>query len=272
MEPKSQKKQRVRSPAYPMISLDEAIEKVNILWEKEKNNPFPKEAAMEDLGYDTYAGYSARVISAIKQFGLISEAQGNLVITEKGIDISLHSPDDIDYISIVKEIALYPNIYRKLYNEYSGDLPSDATLKIKLIKDHGFNAGKIDKFIKGFRRTLTFSGLIRVEEDCEGNDDEEVRDVQKEEMVNKNARQAQQRQMPAGSVGPNKDSLDDLEKSFVLRLKNENQVTITFHKFPIEESDLKRIKSYIDLQMDVWTEPPSTIAPTTSAPTTEEEC
>ena len=164
MDIQTSKKRRVRSPAYPMIPLDDAIDKVKILWENEKNNPFPKEAAIKDLGYDSYGGYSARVISALKQFGLISEEQNNIVLTKWAVDLCVYEPINNNYKNILKEIALNPITYRKLHDEYNGGLPSDSTLKLKLLREYGFNAGKIDGFLKDFRRTLTIAGLSDKEE------------------------------------------------------------------------------------------------------------
>jgi effector-binding domain-containing protein len=157
-------RQRMRSPGYPMISLEEAVQKTKILWDQDKNNSIPKHAAFEHLGYKKEGGYGARVISALKQFGLISDTEGDIKLTNEAVDLALHEQHDDIYIETIKKLAIKPIIYAKLYNEYNGNLPSDTTLKARLIKDEKFNADKVNGFISDFRRTIEFANLYKSEE------------------------------------------------------------------------------------------------------------
>jgi hypothetical protein len=167
MEKEKEKKERKprkpgkRSPGYPMISLDEAIQKAKILWDKDKNNDIPLAAAYEHLGYKSKGGYPARIIAALKKFELISEKQNGIKLTEEAVDLVLHEPSDERYIEIVKKLALKPTIYEKLFNEYKGSLPSDSTLKITLIKDYDFNPESVEDFISSFKKTIEFAGLSK---------------------------------------------------------------------------------------------------------------
>ncbi|MEW6616791.1 MAG: hypothetical protein AB1401_15165 [Thermodesulfobacteriota bacterium] len=156
---KKTRKQGKRSPGYPMISLEEAIQKAKILWEKDKNNPIPLKAAYEHLGYKAGSTYGARVLAAMKKFGLIYEKQNDIILTDEAIDLALHEAYDETYTKTTKKLALKPTSYEKLFNEYGGNLPSDATLKIKLIKDYDFNPDKVDGFLADFRKTIEFANL-----------------------------------------------------------------------------------------------------------------
>jgi hypothetical protein len=149
-----------RSPGYPMISLGEAIQRAKILWDKDKNNPIPLLAAYQHLGYKTIGGYGGRVLAALKQFGLIYEKQADIILTNEAVDLALHEPHDVIYVETVKKLALKPNIYEKLFNEYGDSLPSDATLKIKLIKEYEFNPDKVDGFLSDFRKTIEYANLL----------------------------------------------------------------------------------------------------------------
>jgi hypothetical protein len=149
-----------RSPVYPMISLEEAIDKAKILWENDKNNPIPLGAAYEHFGYKSISTYGARILAALKRFGLINEKDNDIILTNEAIDLMLHEPSDEKYKEIIKKMALKPVIYEKLFNEYNGQLPSDATLKRKLITDdYGFNVDKVDDFLCEFRKTIEFANL-----------------------------------------------------------------------------------------------------------------
>lgn len=157
--PKKEKRKIQRSPGYPMLSLEEAIQKIKILWDKDRNKTIPIEAAYEHLGYKTKGGYSARVIAAMKKFSLIYEKQNDIILTDEAVDLALHEPSDEIYIETIKKLALKPTIYEKLFNEYNGALPSDATLKIKLIKEYEFNPDKVGGFLSDFRKTIEFANL-----------------------------------------------------------------------------------------------------------------
>lgn len=172
MEKQNEKKERKprklgkRSPGYPIISLDEAIQKAKTLWDKDKNNPIPLVAAYEHLGYESKGGYAARIIAALKKFELISEKQSAIKLTEDAVDLALHDQSDERYKNIVKKLALKPGIYETIFNKYNGTIPSYSTLKIELIKEHEFNPESVDNFINSFRKTIEFAGLAK--QDMEG--------------------------------------------------------------------------------------------------------
>ena len=132
---KTTKKSRTRSPGYPMIDLKEAILKAKTLWDENKVSPMHLSAVYENLGYQSEGGYAARVVSALKQFALISEKDSDIILTQNAVDLALYSPSDVIYKDVVKKIALNPSIYRKIYDEYNGSIPSDATLRAKLVKE-----------------------------------------------------------------------------------------------------------------------------------------
>ena len=112
-----------RSPGYPIISLDEAIQKARTLWNKDKNNPIHLAVAYEHLGYKSKGGYAARIIAALKKFDLISEKQNAIKLTEDAVDLALHNESDERYIEIVKKLALKPSIYETIFNKYKAILP-----------------------------------------------------------------------------------------------------------------------------------------------------
>ncbi|MHB8772626.1 MAG: hypothetical protein ACYC7J_16655 [Syntrophales bacterium] len=159
---KKARKAGKRSPGYPMCSLEEAVQKAKILWDKDQNNPIPIEAAYEHLGYKpSGGGYAARILAALKKYGLIYEKQNDIYLTDEAVDLALHEPSDEKYIETIKILASKPTIYAKLINDYNGNLPSNATLKIKLIKDYEFNPSSVDDFLLNFRNTIEFANLQR---------------------------------------------------------------------------------------------------------------
>ena len=82
---------------------------------------------------------------------------------------------DKQYIDTVKEIALNPDIYRVLWNEYKGILPSDRTLSSRLINDYGFNPKKVNNFLNNFRHTISYANLKEVKENVGETGEDEIK-------------------------------------------------------------------------------------------------
>jgi hypothetical protein len=210
--------------------LEEAIEKTKILWEKDKKNTMHTEVVFEHLGYKHIGGYGARVVAALKKFDLISESKGCIVLTDCAVDLMLHEYTEEAYINAVKSCALKPAIYEKLYKEYNGDLPSDQTIRARLVKGYEFNPDKVSEFINKFRATIKFAGLTQ--EDL-------GKDFEKEEQGEKNISQLLQE--------PKQRKMIDSTLTFNIPLVDQNTATLVFAKTPITKRDLDRIKQWLDL-------------------------
>ena len=246
MEEENRKHLRVRSPGYPMIDLKEAITKAKVLWDKDKNNPIPREVAAEHLGYGSAGGHGGRVIAALKHFDLIYMKEGDIVLTEKAVDLVLHSPSDKAYIDTVKNIALNPIIYADLFNEYNGELPSDSTLKVKLIKDYKFNADKVDRFVNNFRNTISFAGLGEsFEGETEYLNPKDI--VVSPEEIAKARVQRTIETMKARTMTTGVDAILRKEKSFDIPLLDGNKAKIIFDSYPLEEDDINLLKQWFEI-------------------------
>ena len=231
MEKTERKSPRTRSPAYPVIDLKEAISKAVTLWEKDKTNPIPRVVAFKHLGYGR-GGYAGRVIAALRHFDLISEKSGDIVLTQNAVDLALYKPTDDEYINVVKKIALKPGIYRIIYNEYNGQLPSDDTLRIRLIKGYKFNPNKVVKFINDFRSTISFARL------SEKESAEEIDEGEKEVMGGR----------VVADVSPKAPRITEpiISISYNVPLINQNIATINFQRFP-NKKDLSILRKWLAL-------------------------
>ncbi len=155
------KKARHRSPNYPAIGLRAAIEKVRLLYDADKRAGAPVDAALRHMGFSTKHGQALAVLSAVKKYGLVEESSGRIVPTQRAVDL-LNFPDqDARKIRAIRDAALGPEIYRELYEQYkSTGIPSEETLRAELIADKGFNPNAVEDFIRDFKETLIFSGIM----------------------------------------------------------------------------------------------------------------
>lgn len=149
-----QKVPRHRSPNYPGISLKTAVEKIATWYKADGLVASPRDAAMKHMGGDP-----GRVVSALKGFGLVNEADGRIKLAQRGIDIVVRPQDDPKRQQALKEASLSPAIYAELAKEYPGGLPSNTTLQSELIAGRKFNPKAVDAFIEDFRATLEFAGI-----------------------------------------------------------------------------------------------------------------
>lgn len=239
------KKRRVRSPSYPLIGLSEALTKSEILYSKDKALPIPKDVAFSHLGYSPTAGFGGRVIAALKQFGLLKEVQKHVQLTQRAVDLLFLPKHEEGYIKILRETALIPTIYKDLFSQYKGVLPSDQTLKHKLITERNFNSDKVEKFIDSFRKTLKFAGLVGGAGSLKGENEEdgEVEDNSENEI-----RGSSNIEFPNVRVKAKGNILKP--QSFDIPLLRQNKATITIQKLPVEKTDIERLKKWIDLMED----------------------
>ena len=62
---------RMRSPNFPSLSLEEAVDFAKGIWDKNRKALIPREAAAKDLGYTGLTGRSMSVLGALNQYGLV---------------------------------------------------------------------------------------------------------------------------------------------------------------------------------------------------------
>jgi hypothetical protein len=159
--PVADKKARQRSPNYPAVGLKGAVERVRLLYEADKRAGAPVDAALKHMGFSTKHGQALAVLSALKKFGLVEETSGRIVPTQRAVDL-LNFPDqDTRKVRAIRDAALSPEIYRELYEQYkSTGIPSEETLRAELIADKHFNPNAVEDFIRDFKDTLVFAGIM----------------------------------------------------------------------------------------------------------------
>jgi hypothetical protein len=159
------KKQRNRSPNYPVVSLKAALEYLEQL-RKFANGTYyvPLSPAIEDA-WQMKAGssYGKQVAAALKAFGLVEDKGSgdsrSIRVSEAGAKIlGSHS----DRPKLLREAAIRPSVHKELWTHFNGDFPPDVTLRQYLLFDregNKFSEGAVDDFLKEFRDTLEFAKL-----------------------------------------------------------------------------------------------------------------
>lgn len=155
-----EKKPRHRSPAYPTVSLREAVERVGRLYAADGKAGAPPAIAAKHIGYSKAHGQAHSVLSALKKFGLVADVGGRIVPTQRAIEILRLPEHDPKRIEGLKDAALSPQIYRELVEQHrSTGLPADDVLESDLEVHRNFNPTAVSGFVKDFKETLEYAGL-----------------------------------------------------------------------------------------------------------------
>lgn len=119
------------------------------------------------------SGAATVALAALKKFGLIhdegSRDSRTVRLTTLAFDI-LNLPDEERVIELIQEAALTPPIHRDLWTRYSGELPSDATLRYELVRNRSFTESGAVDFIRQFRETIAYAKLGAGNIDSDGGE------------------------------------------------------------------------------------------------------
>jgi len=139
--------------------LEEAIERLKAIYEKQRQYPATREILTKLMGYGGLNGASATIVSALSKYGLIEGHGDNLRVSDMGQDLVLHRVGDPEYMAAVQAAAFMPAFFREMRDRYPHGLPSEHSLRADLIK-RGFNPKAIDSAVRAYRDTIAFVDAV----------------------------------------------------------------------------------------------------------------
>ncbi len=158
-------RQRHRSPSYPFISLEDAIEKARIIYDHDQRHTTSSEVVVKYWGYKPTTSNGKLCLAALKKFGFLDDVGGSkggqVKLSRLALSILLLDENEHheERLKAIQEAALLPKIHAELWDEWGSSLPSDATMRATLIRDWDFNDSYVGNFIKQYRRTISFAKL-----------------------------------------------------------------------------------------------------------------
>jgi len=167
-----------RSPQYPVIGLEEAINKVRLVWEKDYTSELPREVIAEHMGYGSLNGKSLGVLAAVAKFGLLDGRGKETHVTDLAVQILAHEHGDEQRISAVRQASNEPKLFQEILEKFDARSPSDQALKSYLFT-RGFTHSGVERVILAFRETETF-----VERELEGFAESEIELAEPELDIN----------------------------------------------------------------------------------------
>lgn len=155
------KPKRPRSPSYPVIDLEKAVQRAEVIYEKDGKHLAPVDTIIAHWGYSAKGGRALRQVAALKKFGLIeeegSQADRQIKLTQLGLYIVV--PDSPERAASLRKAALLPTIHKDLHDKYGDGLPSDSTVRWYLKTEREFMDKAAAELLAEYRATMRFAGL-----------------------------------------------------------------------------------------------------------------
>jgi len=172
--------QRDRSPAFPVIPLEDALERL-----VQFENHFKRSGARPEKVGDAWGiaakSYADRIAAAMRYYGLLdyqTQASGrSVVVSEEGRKY-LRAQQEETKREIVRAAALRPKQIAKFWDEWGKDRPADPACLDDLTLKNGFSDGGARDFLKVYDATIAYAGLTDSDKaqasatvDASGNED-----------------------------------------------------------------------------------------------------
>jgi hypothetical protein len=154
---------RERSPNYPSLNLEDAVQLFKTLYDAERRQAVSIEVAAKALGHTPSAngrlsGPAVSKLASLRQYGLIEDAgRGKVKVSEQALDLKLHDPGEPEFERAAKIAALKPSLFAELHADYGE--ASDNALRDHLFKERKFSEDGAARVIRAYRDTVSFAKL-----------------------------------------------------------------------------------------------------------------
>jgi hypothetical protein len=146
---------RLRSPRYPSMSLEDAIEHGRTIFDKDRRHPIAREVAASHIGYKSLNGAADSALSSLMQYGILEKvAKGEVRVSQWAVDI-LHPDNPAQRIAAIQSAARNPALFQALDDRFRDAIPSNETLRSYLTREN-FNDRAIGPVIAAYTKTRAF--------------------------------------------------------------------------------------------------------------------
>lgn len=143
---------KARSPAYPVIGLGEAVQKVEMIYKEDYQNPISRLVAASHMGYNGLNGKSLGVLSALQKFKLLEGRGDDTRVSDLAVSILAHSVSSIERRAALLEAATGPTLFAELDSRFQNGRASDSAMRSYLLTMK-FIPSAADAAIRAYRDT-----------------------------------------------------------------------------------------------------------------------
>jgi hypothetical protein len=173
------KAKRDRSPAFPLLSLNEAVERLTAFERYFGRHP----ASLEKAGLAWGLKQFGHILAALRYFGFIeyvgeSDAR-HVVVTDEGRNL-LRTQQPSVRQEMLRKAALRPKEFAKFWAKWGADRPPDPVCLDELMLRNEFSQRGAPLFLRSYDATITFAGLMngaKIDADSAGAETEDANEL-----------------------------------------------------------------------------------------------
>lgn len=169
---KPQKRGEGRSPAYPFIPVQKALERAQELYVQESAHFAPLKSAMAAWNYSPKSSGARQTLATMRYYGLVDvtgDGDARMIrVSELARKIILDKrEDDTEKRALIRHVALTPSAHKALFQEYPEGLPSDGTVHHFLVFRKEFNDAAANDLLAEFKLTASYIGLYEPDQNVD---------------------------------------------------------------------------------------------------------
>ncbi|CAG9239331.1 conserved hypothetical protein [Paraburkholderia tropica] len=251
------RKSKERSPNFPFISLDVALQRAQAMYSHERRGGAPTVAVAKHWGYSETSSGFKQTLGALKNYGLLVDepsSSGRMVrLSDLAVRILLDGrPDSRDRSGLLRQAALTPAVASEVFQRWPEGLPSDHTLTHFLMFDRGFQDDTAVRAAKILRQNEVHVDPASKDDAYDGEDDAPLSEaaappVRREGLLD--IAQDVVNQLPSyPRASPEPIRSEKVARSEKIIDPNGLDVTITFSGEPSQET-YEFLADYIELRL-----------------------
>ena len=124
---------RLKSPPFPAIPLQRAIERADQLYRTERDHLVPMASAAKAWGMSPTSSSPIQTVAALKQYGLVEDEGAGparkVRLTKDALRVILDKqPQSTERDAAIFRCFLAPKIFAELWSKWGFEMPSDQTI------------------------------------------------------------------------------------------------------------------------------------------------
>lgn len=198
----TEKSKRDRSPSFPFIPLNKAVERAREFHDKYKHHPARAiNAVSEAWSYKTKSSGASQTIAALKAYGLLSDSgtgtDRKISLTELAKSILVDERPGVREKAL-RIAALRPEIISSHWERWDNDRPPDVECISELHLDKGFTKDSAQKFLSIYDETIAYAKLNKDAKIKDRDSNEEGESEHEDEKPDKTRRNPARPPMKSG--------------------------------------------------------------------------
>ena len=150
---------KIRSPSYPSIDLETAVDKARIIQAAYRISSVDREALAKAIGYSSMSGTALQALASLISYGLLEKrGKGEAGISELAMRI-LFAESAEEHADSARQAALTPPAFAQVEDKFGGHIPHQDGV-IAFLCRNGFTqkAGKIAA--RTYLNSMRFIGAL----------------------------------------------------------------------------------------------------------------